>query len=49
MKVIKTYKQFKESLIIDLGIQPIDIMESMNIWHDVLLSVISIVFDANLS
>ncbi len=41
MKVIKTYKQFKESLVIDLGIQPIDIMESMNIWHDVLLSVIS--------
>ncbi len=41
MKIIKTYKQFKESLVIDLGIQPIDIMESMNIWHDVLLSVIS--------
>lgn len=41
MKTIKTYKQFKESLVIDLMISSVDILESMNIWHDVLLSAIS--------
>ena len=41
MKVIKSYKQFKESIIIDLGLYSVDILESMNIWHDVLLSSIN--------
>jgi len=41
MKTIKTYKQFKESLVIDLMVSSVDILESMNIWHDVLLSAIS--------
>lgn len=41
MKTIKTYKQFKESLVIDLMVMSVDILESMNIWHDVLLSAIS--------
>jgi len=41
MKVIKSYKQFKESLLIDLTIMSVDIMESMNIWHDVLLTSIN--------
>ncbi len=38
MKFLKKYKQYLESLQIDLSIQDIDIMESLNIWHDVLLS-----------
>jgi maltooligosyltrehalose synthase len=41
MKTIKTYEQFKESLVIDLVTMSVDILESMNIWHDVLLSAIS--------
>ena len=41
MKKIKTYKKFKESLVIDLMVMSVDIFESMNIWHDVLLSAIS--------
>lgn len=41
MRVIKTYKKFKESLLIDLGVSNVDVFESMNIWHDVLLSAIS--------
>lgn len=41
MKTIKTYEQFKESLVIDLVTMSVDILESMNIWHDVLLSSIS--------
>lgn len=41
MKVIKSYKQFKESLLIDLNVMSVDILESMNIWHDVLLTSIN--------
>ena len=41
MRVIKSYNKFKESLVIDLMISSVDILESMNIWHDVLLSAIS--------
>ena len=41
MKKIKTYKKFKESLVIDLMVMSVDILESMNIWNDVLLSAIS--------
>jgi hypothetical protein len=40
MERIKTYLQFKESYEIDLSLTPIDILESMNIWHDVLLTSI---------
>ena len=39
MKKIKTYNQFKESLVIDLSFQGIeDLLESLIIWHDALLS-----------
>ena len=41
MRVIKSYNKFKESLVIDLMMSSVDILESMNIWHDVLLSAIS--------
>lgn len=41
MKWLKTYKQHNESIVIDLQYQSIDLMESLNIWHDVLLSAIS--------
>ena len=38
MKKIKTYNQFKESLLIDLSLQDVrDLLESLNIWHDALL------------
>lgn len=36
MKILK-YKQFTESLVMNINI---DIMESLNIWHDVLLTAI---------
>jgi hypothetical protein len=41
MQKIKTYKQFKESLVVDLMMASVDILESMNIWHDVLLTSIN--------
>jgi hypothetical protein len=41
MKWLKTYKQHNESIVIDLQYQSIDLMESLNIWHDVLLNAIS--------
>ena len=41
MKWIKQFKQFKESLQIDLTFNSIDIMESLNIWQDILLKSIS--------
>jgi hypothetical protein len=41
MKHLKSYKNFKESLVIDLQFKGIDdLMESLNIWHDTLLSSI---------
>lgn len=41
MKKIKTYKQFKESLLIDLNFQGIeDLLESLTVWYDALLSAI---------
>jgi hypothetical protein len=41
MKKIKTYNQFKESLVIDLSFQGIeDLLESLTIWYDALLSAI---------
>ena len=41
MKWLKSYRQYKESIVIDLQYQSIDLMESLNIWHDVLLNSIS--------
>jgi hypothetical protein len=41
MKFIRAFKQFKESLKIDLTFNQIDLMESLSIWQDVLLSSIS--------
>lgn len=50
MKWLKSYRQYKESIVIDLQYQSIDLMESLNIWHDVLLNSISAeeenIFDA---
>jgi hypothetical protein len=41
MRKIKTYNQFKESLLIDLNFQDVrDLLESLTIWHDALLSAI---------
>ena len=41
MKKIKNYKDFKESLVIDLTFQRVeDLLESLTIWHDALLSSI---------
>lgn len=40
MKLIKTYKEYKESLVIDFSTQIQDLLESMNIWHDAVLSSI---------
>ena len=41
MKHLKGYKKFKESIVIDLQFQGIDdLMESLNVWHDSLLSSI---------
>ena len=42
MKWLKSYKQYKESITIDLEYQTVeDLMESLDIWHDVLLNAIS--------
>lgn len=41
MKWIKKFKDYKESLHIDLTFNQVDLMESLNIWHDVLLTAIS--------
>ncbi len=41
MRKIKNYKDFKESLVIDLTFQRVeDLMESLTIWHDALLNAI---------
>ena len=41
MGKIKTYNQFKESLVIDLSFQGIeDLLESLTVWYDALLSAI---------
>lgn len=38
---LKTYSQFKESLVIDLSFQRVeDILESLTVWHDALLSAV---------
>jgi hypothetical protein len=41
MKYLKGYKQYKESIVIDLQFQRVeDLLESLNIWHDALLTAI---------
>ncbi len=41
MKHLKKYKEFKESLVIDLNFQNVqDLLESLTIWHDALLSAV---------
>ena len=41
MRKLKTYNQFKESLVIDLSFQGIeDLLESLTVWYDALLSAI---------
>lgn len=38
---LKTYNQFKESLVIDLSFQGVeDLLESLTVWYDALLSAI---------
>lgn len=42
MRKLKTYNQFKESLVIDLNFQNVeDLLESLTIWHDALLTSIA--------
>lgn len=41
MQYLKKYKQYKESIVIDLNFQNVkDLLESLNIWHDALLTSI---------
>ena len=41
MRKLKTYNQFKEALVIDLSFQGVeDLLESLTIWHDALLSAV---------
>jgi len=40
MKYLKTYKNYLESVQIDLEYDAIDLMESLNIWYDSLLNII---------
>ena len=41
MKWIRSFKKYQESLKIDLTFDQIDLMESLSVWHDVLLNSIS--------
>jgi hypothetical protein len=41
MKYLRNYKQYKESIVIDLQFQSVEeLLESLNIWHDALLTSI---------
>jgi hypothetical protein len=40
MRYLKTYSKYKESLEIDLALYNVDLMESLNLWHDVILNSI---------
>lgn len=41
MRYIKDYNKFKESIVIDMNFQNVtDLLESLNIWHDALLTSI---------
>jgi len=42
MKYLKKYKTYKESIVVDLMFQNmVELLESLTIWHDALLSAIS--------
>jgi hypothetical protein len=41
VKYLKTYTKYKESLEIDLSLYNIDLKESLNLWHDVILKSIA--------
>jgi hypothetical protein len=41
MKYLKSYKIYKESILIDLSLSTVgDLLESLTIWHDALLSAV---------
>lgn len=40
MKWVKSFKKYKESLEIDLALYNVDLKESLNLWHDVILGSI---------
>jgi hypothetical protein len=40
MKWVKSFEKFKESLVIDFSFMTVDLLESMSIWYDALLSSI---------
>ena len=41
MKYLKGYKKYKESILIDLSLSTVgDLLESLTIWHDALLSAV---------
>ena len=40
MKWLKSFKKYKESLEIDLALYNVDLKESLNLWHDVILGSI---------
>ena len=42
MKYLKKYKQYKESVVVDLKFQNVEeLLESLSLWHDALLNSIS--------
>lgn len=40
MKWLKSYAKYTESVSVDMGLQSVDLMESLNVWHDALLDSI---------
>ena len=40
MKWLKSYAKYMESVSVDMGLQSVDLMESLNVWHDALLDSI---------
>lgn len=41
MRWLKNYKKYKESIVIDMGVSKVgELLESLSIWHDTLLSTI---------
>ncbi len=40
MKWLKYYSQYKESVVIDPSLGPVDLMESLNVFHDALLDAV---------
>lgn len=40
MKWLKSYAKYMESVSVDMSLQSVDLMESLNVWHDALLDSI---------